>query len=94
MNRVNHIRVYAVDRHRNGIAGEPFHVAIFDEDKAAHAEDQGRKVGIVFDESGYCAVLDIAKLAAGDIAFGTNSWRGDAYEPLLRKAIRKHQSNV
>ena len=32
-------------------------------------------------------MLDVAKLAAGDIAFGSNSWRGDQYEPDLRKAI-------
>ena len=29
----------------------------------------------------------MAKLAAGDIAFGSNSWRGDHYEPHLRKAV-------
>ena len=38
-----------------------------------------------------CAVLDVAKLAAGDIAFGSNSWRGDNYEANLRKAIKMHQ---
>jgi hypothetical protein len=92
--RVKRIQIRAINCHRNGIDGEPFHVAIFDEEKAAHAEDHGRKVGIGFNEPGYCAVLDIAKLAASDIAFGPNSWRGDASEPLLRKAIRKHQSNV
>jgi hypothetical protein len=85
--RVKRIRIRAIDCHRNGIGGAPFHVALFDEDRGAHPEDQGRKVGIVFNEPGYCAVLDIAKLAAGDIAFGSNSWRGDEYEPHLRKAI-------
>ena len=29
-------------------------------------------------------MLDVAKLAAGDIAFGGNSWRGDNFEPALR----------
>ena len=26
-------------------------------------------------------------LAAGDIAFGSNSWRGDDFEPHLRRAV-------
>ncbi|HWG42664.1 MAG TPA: hypothetical protein VN688_07750 [Gemmataceae bacterium] len=69
--------------HRNGICGAPFEVVLF--------EDQGpegsRKIAILFDEPHYCAVLDLAKLASGDIAFGSNSWRGDNYESSLRRAI-------
>jgi hypothetical protein len=87
--RVKRIKVRAIDHHRNGIGGAPFHVAIFDEDKVAHDDDQGRKVGIIFEQPDHCAVLDIAKLANGDIAFGSNSWRGDGYEPHLRKAINR-----
>jgi hypothetical protein len=89
--RVKRIKVRAIDSHRNGVGGAPFHVAIFDEDKSADPEDRGRKVGIVFEEPHHCAVLDIAKLAAGDIAFGSNSWRGDEYEPHLRRAIKRFQ---
>jgi hypothetical protein len=85
--RLMKLKIIAIARHRNGIDGVPFHVAIFDEEKSANPEVQGRKVGIVFDEPHHCAVLDIAKLAAGDIAFTSNSWRGDQYEPYLRKAI-------
>lgn len=87
--RVKRIHVRAIDFHRNGVGGAPFHVAIFDEDSGAHPEDRGRKVGIVFEQPDHCAVLDIARLAAGDIAFGSNSWRGDAYEPHLRTAIER-----
>ncbi len=90
--RVQRIHVRALDRHRNGIGGAPFHVAIFDEGKGADPEDRGRKVAVVFEERYHCAVLDVAKLAAGDIAFGSNSWRGDEYEPHLRKAIKKHEA--
>jgi hypothetical protein len=79
--------------HRNGVGGAPFHVAIFDEDKSAHPDDQGRKVGIVFEQEWHTAVLDIAKLARGDIAFGSNSWRGDNYESRLRTAISNHHRN-
>jgi hypothetical protein len=85
--RVKYIKVRAIDYHRNGIGGAPFHVAIFDEDK--HADDQCRKVAIIFERPDHCAVLDIAKLATGDIAFGSNSWRGDEYEPHLRRAIKR-----
>jgi hypothetical protein len=72
--------------HRNGICGAPFQVVLF--------KDQGpvgsRKVAILFDEPRYCAVLDVAKLAAGDIEFGSNSWRGDHYEAPLRQAVKAH----
>jgi uncharacterized protein (UPF0261 family) len=76
-------RVLKMAHHRNGVAGTPFDVVIF--------RDTGQggsvKLGIVFDERGYCAVLDIAKLAEHDIAFGSNSWRGDDYEHDLRRMI-------
>jgi hypothetical protein len=85
--RVKRIKVRHIAYHRNGVGGAPFHVAIFDEDDGARPDDQGRMVGIVFETPNHCAVLDISKLANGDIAFGSNSWRGDAYEPQLRKAI-------
>ncbi len=72
--------------HRNGVTGTPFQVVLF--------EDQGaggsRKVAILFGDRDRCAVLDVAKLAAGDIAFGSNSWRGDYYVPHLRSAIKAH----
>lgn len=69
--------------HRNGICGAPFAVILF-EDTGPEA---GRKIAILFDDPGHCAVLDVARLAAGDIAFGSNSWRGDTYEPTLRSAL-------
>jgi hypothetical protein len=87
MTRVKRISARAIDYHRNGIAGAPFHAVLFDEDKRAHPDDQGRKVAIVFEQPWHTAVLDIARLAGGDIAFGSNSWRGDEYEPHLRRAI-------
>jgi hypothetical protein len=81
------LTINAIACHRNGICGEPFEVVLF--------EDQGpegsRKVAILFNDPHYCAVLDVAKLAAGDIRFGSNSWRGDNYEPDLRQAI--HANN-
>lgn len=74
-----------IQRHRNGIAGAPFYVLLFRD------PDEGRMVGIVFDQEYHIAVLNIDKLSQGDIAFGSNSWRGDRYEPHLRKAIAHWQ---
>ena len=71
------LQVQAASRHRNGMCGAPFHVVLFN-------HEDSRKVAIVFDAPDHCAVLDVAKLAAGDIAFGSNSWRGDVFEETLR----------
>jgi hypothetical protein len=70
--------------HRNGICGAPFAVVLFEDT----GPEGGRKVAVLFEEPHHCAVLDVAKLAKGDIAFGLNSWRGDAFEQSLRRAIR------
>ena len=69
-------------RHRNGICGAPFTVALID-------DGESKKVAILFDAEGHCAVLDMAKLAEGDIAFGSNSYRGDCYEPDLRRTLAR-----
>lgn len=42
----------ALDYHRNGIGGAPFHVLLFH-------DGQSLKLGIVFEQSGHCAVLDV-----------------------------------
>ena len=35
----------------------------------------------IFDDNGYCAVLDVDETAKGNIEFAMgNSWRGDWYE--------------
>jgi hypothetical protein len=72
-----------IAHHRNGICGAPFNAVLFKDS----GPEGSRKIGILFDEQHHCAVLDVAKLAAGDIAFMSNSWRGDHYESHLRKAI-------
>jgi hypothetical protein len=70
-------------RHRNGVDGAPFDAVIFRE----KGRRNRRKLAILFDEPGHSAVFDIAKLTAGDIAFGSNSWRGDEYEMPLRSFL-------
>lgn len=77
------LTIIAIASHRNGVCGAPFDVVLF-------REGGSRKLGILFEAEAHCAVLDVALLAAGDIAFGSNSWRGDDYEPDLRKAVRAH----
>jgi hypothetical protein len=81
------IKVTHIASHRNGIGGAPFHVVLFE-------VLGGTQVGIVFDEPDHCAVLNVQKLAQGDIKFGSNSYRGDMYEPLLRKAISEHEEAI
>ncbi len=85
------IKVTELSYHRNGICGEGFYAVLFDWD------DEGTRrkmVASVFDGKGRCAVYDVAQLADGNIAFAQgNSWRGDNFEPELRKAIKKHTSN-
>jgi hypothetical protein len=76
------LKILDTAHHRNGVAGTGFDVVLF-----KVLRERGAKVGILFDDPGYCAVLDVTMLAAGDIAFGSNSWRGDDYEPALRRAI-------
>lgn len=76
--------------HRNGICGTPFHVATF---TMKEDGDTRHMVGIVFPESGECAVLDIDQLTVDNIEFANgNSWRGDHYEDDLRKAIKKYNA--
>lgn len=77
------LKMIAIARHRNGVLGTPFEVVLFKES----GRGGSRKAAILFEDEGSCAVLDVTKLAAGDIAFGSNSWRGDDYEPDLRNAI-------
>jgi hypothetical protein len=79
------VRINVIDwaYHRNGICGAPFHVVLFDDVD----DENSRKVGILFDAPYHCAVLDVAKLSAGSIAFGFNSYRGDVFEDVLRSHL-------
>ena len=72
--------------HRNGICGAPFATVLFEDT----GPEGSRKIAILFEAEYHCAVLDVAKLAAGDIAFASNSWRGDHYE--ADPASRNHRA--
>lgn len=82
------LTVEQIERHRNGISGAPFDVILFRD------ADEGRMLGIVFDAGYHVAVLNLDRLAQGDIAFGSNSWRGDRYEPALRRLITTHRKET
>ena len=77
------IKVLSVEHHRNGVHGNSFYVVLF---KHGHTT----KVGIVFDDPGNVAVLDVGLLAQNNIEFGENSWRGDEFESELRKAVESY----
>jgi len=76
------IKVISIDYHRNGVGGAPFYAILFKSN-----DSKNNMIGIVFEEKYHVAVLDTAKISSGDIAFGSNSWRGDRFEPSLRAAI-------
>lgn len=77
------LRIVDWDFHRNGISGAPFHVVLFDD----VGDENTCKVAVLFEAAHHCAVLDVAKLAANNIAFGFNSYRGDLFEETLRKHL-------
>lgn len=92
------IQIEEIAYHRNGVSGAGFFVVKFIDsdvgkpktrliDKMNKIEGtQGRMIGIVFDEPYHVAVFDRGLLAQDIIAFGRNSFRGDYYESVLRKA--------
>lgn len=79
------IKVTEIARHRNGVGGNPFHAVTF----TAHVG--GRKattfLATVFDGQGNIAVIATSLLATMGVEFGSNSWRGDDFEPTVREAI-------
>lgn len=82
------LRIEQIQHHRNGISGAPFHVLIFRD------PDEGRMLGIIFEQEHHVAVFNLDKLALGNIAFGVNSWRGDQYEPHLRWFIEQMTQEI
>lgn len=78
------IQNQSIASHRNGICGAPFHVILF-------TDDTDPMLAIVFQEPWHCAVLQRDQLAAGDVAFGSNSWRGTGMNLNCEKRL-KHPS--
>lgn len=81
--------------HRNGICGEPFYVVLFTQPDLEPECGCRNMVATVFHHSpGRCAVFDVDMLAAGNVTFGENSWRGDHYEDQMRAWIKEHNGEV
>ena len=80
------IKLVSTSHHRNGVCGDPFQVSIFKEGKETF-------VALDFGGSAF-GMLQIDKLAAGDIAFGSNSWRGDHYVDEVRQLVAKATPSV
>ena len=79
MRKKMNLTIDSVTYHRNGISGAGFHSVAFGWD--------GRKmIATVFEAEGACAVIDL-----GDLC---ECWRGDHFEPQLRKAIVAHDKLV
>lgn len=81
------MKLLSNSHHRNGVCGTPFDVALIRD------EDGSTKVCIDFGGSDF-AVLQVDLLAQGDVAFGSNSWRGDHYADQVRKLMRGAQPDV
>jgi hypothetical protein len=71
--------------HRNGIAGNGFHVILF------RQFDNTPMVGTVFEERGNVAVFNRQLVGEGNVDFYANSWRGDEFEQALREAVAEYQ---
>ncbi len=83
------LSVKNVSWHRNGICGEGFFAVLFADPEQQGDEKKGNMVASLFDKPGYCSVYNLPLLEKGDIAFGSNSWRGDVYEAELRPLVEK-----
>jgi hypothetical protein len=81
------LKIKTVERHRNGVAGSPFDIVTFDE---RNGRKWDRKVAILFADKWNIAVLNVDLLAAENVKFGENSWRGDNYENEMRQAVKEH----
>ncbi len=77
------LKIEEIDYHRNGVAGEGFHVVKF-------REGRRKMLGVVFSAEMHIAVFDRDLLAQDCVTFGVNSWRGDDYDSRLREAIKAY----
>lgn len=82
-----------VDYHPyNGVSGEGFYIVLFEWKETQSINRQ--MVGILFGESGQCAILDTKETDNGNIEFARgNSWRGDRFESQLRQAVKAWREN-
>ena len=80
-------KIINVAYHRNGVAGNGFHVVHF-------RSGRDNMYGVVFEEKGNVAVFNQKLLSEGVIEAGVNSYRGDDYEAFLRWAVQKYYDKL
>jgi len=90
------LEIMDVAHHRNGVGGTPIRVVLFHDPEISKnmvaiqmhdGEEDGKEVyGGKWCMTG---VLSLSRLAAGDIKFGSNSWRGDDYQDRIAAALEK-----
>lgn len=89
------IEIIEISFHRNGVDGIGFHAVLFTATvDTGDGVRRQKMVATVFDEKGACAVLAVEPLSTKvGVKFGHNSWRGDTFEGILRKAIQSTKSS-
>ena len=85
------------ERHRNGVAGYPFHVGLItDEDGTTkvfvHFEETEEEIKAHGWQNPRTAILDVDLLAKGVVEFGENSHRGDYYSHQIEEHIAHEDS--
>ena len=90
-----HRKLLKYAHHRNGICGRPFDVAIISEPHPELIKGERQKKLVIYfpGDDCACAVFDLAQLSELDIAFGSNSWRGDHYADDMA-ALNKEANEV
>lgn len=84
----HNIKLKSIAYHRNGIAGEGFHVVLF----SARVTTKWRNmVATAFDGEGRIAILDVDMAAAGNVTFGENSWRYEHYADAILGWIKAYR---
>ena len=75
------IKPYRIQYHRNGVGGASFYEVSF-----TYTEDNitNDVTAVVFDTAAHVALIDNN---------GTQGFRGDVFEPVLRELVNKYQEN-
>jgi hypothetical protein len=79
------LTINSIEYHRNGIAGEGFHMVQFDL-RGSWLRTPQALTAVVFETSRYCAVIDPTD--------PNNKWRGDQFESQLREAIEEYNDSL
>ena len=81
------IEIQEASFHRNGVCGKGFYAIRFRWQPCGRDAEENF-IATLFDSKGYCTVLSLDRMESNGVAFAEgNSWRGDNFEPYLRKAI-------